>query len=210
MANTLPNGVVESSNVDPASLGGFAYASSVRQTYKVANLAALNALGDMETGDLGYLQDTAAYYYFNGTNWIVWYTTRPLEFNPIWQGINIGNGTQNYARLTTVGSQTTAEVALTFGSTTSITGAVSVSYPSGANIAGLQEFQPVGDTWFYSTTFGYTGVASHRTDGRVVLDCQAIASGSGTVPVRHVGINSTFPFTWTTGNKITARWSWLT
>lgn len=215
MANTLPNGVVESSNSDPASLGGFAYASSVRQTYKVADQAALNLLADMETGDLAFRQDEAAYYFYNGTQWRIWYTTRPIDFTPVWQGLTIGNGTLVYARQTVDGSTKTAEVAFQFGSTSAITagtGNVGISYPPGANFANMIEYQDVGRAWFLDVNppvTGFTGLCSHRNAGYIILDGLATATSGSLANIRQQGISSTSPMTWAVGDTIVARWSWL-
>lgn len=214
MANTLLNGVVESSNIDPASLGGFAYASSVRQTYKVADETALNALGDMETGDLAFRLDEAAYYFYNGTQWRIWYTTRPINFTPVWQGVNVGNGTLLYARQTVDGSTKTAEVALKFGTTTTIggEGTVGVSYPPAANFANLQEFQDVGRSWFYDAAGpggSFLGVCSHRAAGFIIFDGMATNGVDARASIRQQGISPTFPFNWTVNDVLVARWSWL-
>lgn len=129
VANTLPNGVVESSNSDPASLGGFAYASSVRQTYKVADQAALNLLTDMETGDIAFREDSQGFYFYNGTSWVLWYTPKAVSFTPIVQGLSAGNGVWNYAYYTVIGGARFVEVSFTLGTTSAVTGTLKFAYP---------------------------------------------------------------------------------
>lgn len=213
VSNTLPNGVVESSNSDPASLGGFAYASSVRQTYKVADQAALNLLADMETGDLAFRQDNLAYYYYTGSSWRVWYTTLSVNFTPVWTGLTTGNGTLNYARYNVNGSQTTAEISFTLGSTSSVSNSgVFVAYPTGTTYAIMDEFQRLGETWFFrnvTNSVGYTGVVGHRLNGQVSVELQRSDQGITPPAIYHSGISSTLPFTWGTGAKMVIRWTWL-
>lgn len=214
LANTLPNGVVESSNSDPASLGGFAYASSVRQTYKVADQAALNLLADMETGDLAFRRDNLSYSYWSGTAWRIWYTTLPVTFTPVWTGFTLGNGTLDYARYTVAGAQTTAEVSVTLGSTSSVaaSGGVFLAYPTGTTFLPMADRQPIGTSWlFRNGGTSFHGVTSHRTDGRVFIEYLRASNptDANNPPIWSVGISATGPIPFATGDKILARWTWL-
>lgn len=82
MANELPSGVVESSSEDDASLGGFAYASSIRQVYRVSNRTELDALTTVaEKGEVAYREDIDLQYRFNGLAWTPAVYTIPFISN---------------------------------------------------------------------------------------------------------------------------------
>lgn len=93
MANELPSGVVESDNSDPASLGGFAYASSIRQPFIRTSLVALNSVENPREWDTGFITATAdagEYRYING-RWLTWTLKAPISLTNFQNGFYAGS-----------------------------------------------------------------------------------------------------------------------
>lgn len=209
MANTLPNGVVESSNIDPASLGGFAYASSVRQTYKVASEAALDALGDMETGDQAFRLDNNAYYYFNGTAWVIAQTTKAISFTPIMTGLNLGNGTWNYSRYSVSSGMTALEIAFTLGSTSAITGNLYFNYSAALQPSNYPSGTDVGTCSIHRPgSYSYIGVATHENSPNPSVRFSITRIQNSNV-ARDANLAPNVPNAWQAGDIFSAKWTWL-
>jgi hypothetical protein len=120
-----------------------------------------------------------------------------VSYTPTFTGITVGNGTLDgiYSRL---GNTVFARVALNFGSTTAVTGAVTVSNPV---TAGSPNYDFIGDCALWA--FG--------TSGQLIIGkCWAasptattiFAANSSATYLGLTDLSATVPFTWATGNFI--------
>lgn len=211
MVNELPNGVMESSNEDEHFFGGFAYASSVRQTYKVADRNALDTLSDMETGDMAYRADDGGYYFYTGTTWQIFYTTRAVSFTPIWNGFSPGNGTLEYARYTRIGGQVNVELSFSMGSTSSFSGgSPEFAVPAGLPLPQAAAFETIGTSWMKqvpSTGYGFNGAVAYNS-GRLRIEGFSLQTSGGLQWVVNEGLNAGRPFTWQAGSRFTMKANW--
>lgn len=69
MATELSNQVIARDVSDGQIVEGLAVASSIRQTYRTADLTALQAITGQVTGDFGYTIDNGYTYQWTGTDW---------------------------------------------------------------------------------------------------------------------------------------------
>lgn len=121
-----------------------------------------------------------------------------LSWTPSWTNLTIGNAT-TVAKYLQVGKTVDFYLIVTFGSTTSISGTVSVSYPvtptssysSGTPLARLACLDD-------NTGQRYPGMADYQTSSLLRLNVDSV---SGTLIVATT-INATTPFTWTTSDKL--------
>ena len=112
-------------------------------------------------------------------------------FTPSWNNLTVGNGT-NLGRYVQLNDLIIVNYELTFGTTTSVTGNVGVSCPSGLTPVRVSSLSVVMED---SGTRYYPGSAVNiATLGRFEL----IHGESGNQGL----MNSTNPFTWVTGDDI--------
>lgn len=86
---------------------------------------------------------------YNGTTWQP-VTAQPQAYTPTWTGVTLGNGTSTGSYQVT-GKMMFVRAALAFGSTTSVTGTVSVNIPTGYTSAAA------GDQNIVAKVFSATG-----------------------------------------------------
>jgi hypothetical protein len=114
-------------------------------------------------------------------------------FTPTWGSVTVGNGT-NTGRYVKAGGMVTVSIGLTFGTTTAITGSVSVNLPFA--VVGTTSLNTVyldsGTTWYH---------------GFHILNTSTnIGLSSG---LSLTAVTSTSPFTWTTSDAIFVSGSYL-
>lgn len=118
-------------------------------------------------------------------------------FSPSWTNLTVGNGT-NAGYYTNDGGWVNGYMFLTFGSTTSISGSVSVNLPVNTHGAILS-YSIIGEVVLQDTGSGwYVGkfIQSSSSAGTLIV-VNASASYSGMS-----ALSSTVPFTWTTNDQI--------
>lgn len=172
------------------------------QDFVWADAAARTAQMGMKTGDEGYQSDSKiSYRYFDGA-WRVWSTLAPIAFTPAWTGLTVGNGTQDWVY--NVGSgRVFISGTLTFGSTTSITAAnPSFALPLAGTFTNSQE---LGGAVLDDAGIRYRGGVHYDTASTRPLVRYFSVSGANIVDS---GITSTTPFTWTTGDRLSATFSY--
>jgi hypothetical protein len=113
-------------------------------------------------------------------------------YTPTNTNVTLGNGTQ-VARYQRIGRTIYVKYNLTFGSTTSYGGNVSIGLPVAAAATG----QSVGSVSILDTgTANYVGVA-------LVTESATVATIHHSVPGSNAGaVNATAPMTWTTGDVL--------
>jgi len=119
------------------------------------------------------------------------------DFTPVWTNLTVGNGTVT-ARYCQINDIVFVVGGITFGSTTSISGSVSINHPVGSRAAGVDhpyngvtQFVDAGTTVFIGHPIVFSTTANFR-----VLNA---ASTYAQIAV----LSSTIPFTWTTNDQIT-------
>jgi hypothetical protein len=118
------------------------------------------------------------------------------SYTPTWTGISLGNGTSS-GRYIKVGKTVTLEATLTFGSTTSVTGGISVSLPSGSTI----NFATQAIAWIFDSGIGhYIGVVWSSSAGSTDVEIRVMNASSTYVGI--TPISSTVPMTWNTSDEI--------
>ena len=131
----------------------------------------------------------------SGTNWIVM-DEDPQSFTPAWGGITEGNGT-NTGYYNRSGGYVDVVASIVFGSTTSVTGSVTLGLPK-TMFSTLQWMSDVR-TLDASVTY-YPAWASPSSTTSLAI----FALNSAGTYVSATALSSTVPFTWTTGDAIYA------
>lgn len=119
------------------------------------------------------------------------------SWTPSWTNLTVGNGsvTANYAR---VGGITFIEVIVVFGTTTSITGAVTIgSLPVNQTAASIQIW---GRNVYYDSSIGFTYYGGNQPTGASTF-IPLIDTVSGTQLVG-ANVTGTAPFTWATSDQL--------
>jgi hypothetical protein len=129
-----------------------------------------------------------------------------FSFTPVWSaGITIGDGTQT-GEWKTVGNKIFVSGALTFGSTTSVSGDSAMNLPVTAAAPG-ESLLPIGWTTLRdastSTTLNGSAIMNSTT-GMIVRAFAASGSYVGLA-----ALSSIVPFTWATGDKILFTYTYL-
>jgi hypothetical protein len=120
-----------------------------------------------------------------------------FSFVPTWTNLTLGNGSEN-AKWSVQQGNIKGHIELTFGSTSSISGAVSFNAPVNPLDYAINLREPIGTTIFRDASpsaanVGQTIIATASTLGVRIMD------SSGTYGLQ-VNISSTIPFTWTTND----------
>ena len=114
------------------------------------------------------------------------------SYTPVYNNLTIGNGTviSEYLK---IGKIVMAQYSLTFGSTSSVSGAIFFTTPSTMSgfIAGTCVFVDAG-------TANYYGVVRRTSSTQIQLS----VGGSAGNYVNETNTSATIPFTWTTGDVI--------
>ena len=163
-------------------------------------------IGNLKAASLGVAQHLIA-----GTGSIGCLITNRIEglnwstYLPSWTGLTVGNGTLSFARYSVIGKTVTVFIKLIWGSTTSISGDVSVSLPVPAFYGYTSETRPTGGAEFFdSGTARYWGFLRFDSTTTVRLTA-GLASGTY---LGSAEISSTVPFTWTTNDQINLAFSY--
>lgn len=120
-------------------------------------------------------------------------------WTPTWTNLTVGNGTV-VARYVQIGKFVRAQLSLTFGSTTSISSAVSVSIPVTASTAAVGVTSPIGNAEFRDTgTNSFSGIVGLNNSTSVTPRQFSV---SGSLVVEANNMTSTTPFTWTTSDVL--------
>lgn len=135
----------------------------------------------------------AHFYSFLGDN-TAWQT-----YSPTWTNLTTGNGTLNFAKYTQIGKTTHFRLSFTFGSTSSISGEVSVTLPATAysgvtasdQLNGIGQFNDASGERY--TAFLYFGSSTTVT-------LRYMNASATSLFIR--AISSTLPMTWTTSDQI--------
>lgn len=115
---------------------------------------------------------------------------------PTWTGLTVGNGT-NTGRYTQLGKSVTYETLLTLGSTSSVTGPVTMSLPANSRVYA-NGWQEIGNCTLPSYPNSYTGgIVGVYVDGTKIAIKWASLS-----PHDLFDLGSAIPFTWVTGGKL--------
>jgi|688.fasta_scaffold679077_3 hypothetical protein len=115
-------------------------------------------------------------------------------FTPTWTNLTVGNATVN-ATYKQIGKTIIYQILLTFGSTTSISGSVSVTMPVTAKTAETHNGNVVYNDNATDWILGYIIDTNTTTF--------AITAANATVTyIKSTTLSSTVPFTWTTNDKI--------
>ena len=144
-------------------------------------------------GQFAYMEDNNRVVVYDGTNWIP-FDTAPVAFTPTWGNVTIGNGgsTGTYS---VVGGLVFVKASLTRGSTTTISGAITMTLPVNASsgmpgyASGHVRIIDVGTNVFYGTVAIASTTSAefllYRTDGVYATQTQ---------------VTGTEPMTWATGD----------
>lgn len=117
-------------------------------------------------------------------------------YMPTLSGVTLGNGTVS-ARSTKIGAIIIDSIAITFGSTTAVTGEVTIGgMPTGMFIG---QFAPCGNVSFHDSgvTINY-GVATESSATSITVN----AIGTGGSYATRATLSSTVPQTWSSGDQI--------
>lgn len=120
-----------------------------------------------------------------------------FNYTPTWSGITVGNATQASA-FSMIGKTVHVLVSLTFGSTTSVSGATNITLPitadssySSIHHAGIARLQDANG----ADTTAAVGLNSTTT-------AQIVYGNTASTYLIEVDLSSTTPFTWTTSDAI--------
>jgi hypothetical protein len=127
----------------------------------------------------------------SGTTW-AWDT-----WVPTWTNLTVGNGTVT-AKYKQIGKNVHFKLSLVWGSTTSVSGTVSVSLPV-TSVSVVGSGVPLGSARLIDISAGlfYTGFATHLSTTTMKISWSS-ASGSGQI---ETNISNVSPATWTTSDE---------
>ena len=150
--------------------------------------------------------DTNKKYVHDGSGWGLDGGFGFSTFTPTWTNLSIGNGSQTgYYRYSA--GKLDVYIDLTFGSTTSISGGVTVLLPNSETMysTAIGVRQPFGLCEFYddSGALGYEGVVRYNSSTSVAL---LVRNASATY-VTSGGLSSTVPFTWAVNDVLQVTYS---
>jgi hypothetical protein len=165
-----------------------------------ADSAARNAaITSPVDGQTTYLEDLKTVEIYNGTSWV---SALPINtwtaFTPTWGGLTVGNGVYNTSHYYLSGKLITVAVDFQFGSTSAVTGNLSITMPSELGRAnnfntGLAQVLLVD-----ASVTTYFGITTPSTTNPLTW---AIRGASGS-PLALASTSATAPFTWTTNDRI--------
>lgn len=128
----------------------------------------------------------------------IW-TTGFDTFTPTFTNLTLGNGTSN-GKYKRVGPIAIVEAIIVFGTTTAITGALTLNNLPIANVAG--SIQNHGQNVYFDSSIGFTyngGNQPATTTSTIPLVPQAPAGGGS---LFNVNVTATVPFTWAVSDQL--------
>ena len=160
-------------------------------------------------GQLIYETDTNRVLVWDNADWVyplTGKTTLPgsyVSYTPTWTNLTVGNGTQSFNYMA-INNFIHVQGIITLGSTTSISGGVSMSYPSGITGAGGNG-EPIGFVRFNDSGTGQSfGVVLQSGTASVVA--LQVYNAAGTYLTNNT-LSSTVPFTWAVNDSILVNFS---
>jgi hypothetical protein len=132
-----------------------------------------------------------------GLRWGGGWTT----FTPSITGVTVGNGTTT-ARYAQIGKTVFVEFNFTLGSTSAITGTPSFALPVSASLLGYT-FDGKGTLGDFGTA-SYLGNVNLQPGNRAYFSATSTSGATGV----ELNISSTVPFTWTTSDYLSARFTY--
>lgn len=142
--------------------------------------------GELAQGMFAVTTDTDSLWYYDGSGWVAW-STPWTSFTPSWGNLTEGNGT-NSGRYRYQNGDLLVRARIDLGSTSSVTGSVTLTLPNSEVAAGLLS---LGTTVSKQSGTGtYDGVAMIESNTSTI-DCYSDNA-----------INATVPFTWGTGDRL--------
>ena len=165
--------------------------------------ARASAIGTATEGMLTYLADTNAYEYWDGTAY------EPLvaagggawtAFTPTWTGLTVGNGVYNQAHYSLVGKTATFAIDFSLGSTSAVTGAVTLTLPE---ILARKNAFATGSLYSFLTDTG-TGdrLGFPRPDTSSSRAYAVFAASVSGTTIARTQLSATAPFTWAATDRI--------
>jgi len=125
-------------------------------------------------------------------------TTTYSSWTPTLTNLTLGNGTMT-GKFTQIGKFVNASLQLVFGSTTSVTGTMTFSVPTGASTANTALNTVIGNVRMLDAGIqNYLGMVQLSSSSAVIL--VAINASATYATVQNV--NATVPFTWGTGDEL--------
>ena len=168
-----------------------------------ANAAARTAaVTSPQEGNMSYLKDTNSIEYYSGSAWVASGSIPSYAaWTPTFTNLTVGNGTL-VGQYVQIGKMVHWYMHLTFGSTTSITGAVQVTglpvapVSTDASIAAIVQalYSDASGPKFWGSSH-----AANNNTSRIWLSPMAV---SGSYIASAGDLSSTVPFTWATSDKI--------
>lgn len=171
------------------------------QDYRWADSAARAAQAGMGEGDEGYQIDTKIIYRYSSGAWRIWSTLTPVAFTPTWTNLTVGDGTQDWVYNISSG-RVFISGTFTLGSTSAVGTNPYFSLP----VAGtFTDAQVLGDALFDDAGVRYRGGVHYDNALSSPLVRRFFLSGSEIIDA---GISATAPFTWATGDRISATFAY--
>ena len=158
-----------------------------------ASAAARNAaLPTPNEGMVTYIEANDHLTIYNGTAWIV-FDTKTTTYTPTFTNFTLGNGVINHARYWKLGKIVYLVVDVTLGTTSAVTGQITISFPSTA--FGSAHNQGACEMSIGGTT--YVGSLRGSSSTTFFLNALGVA---GTYATR-TATSATIPATWGSGSR---------
>jgi hypothetical protein len=152
-------------------------------------------------GMLTWLEDVNRYENYNGSAWVELASSPTwTAFTPTWTNLTVGNGTYTSSSYSLNGKIAHVAVTLVFGSTTSISGAVSFTVPAAITRKNALTNPNMSCILTDAGVNNFVGhIMSTSADATQFLVRASLAGGTYT---NLDEISSTVPMTWTTSDRI--------
>lgn len=118
-------------------------------------------------------------------------------FSPTWTNLTVGNGTVD-AKYQKIGKTCNFYITVTFGSTSSIAGAVTVSLPLTTPTLTLYQLLGITNSYDQSTGVQVPGQLRWASTTTATI----VANDANSTFVRQTDLSSTVPMTWTTSDVL--------
>ena len=151
------------------------------------------AVTSPQEGNMSFLKDTNSTEYYSGSAWVaVGASSAYASWTPTLTNLTLGNGTMT-GRYVQIGKFVNASLKLVFGSTTSVTGTMTFSLPTGAASGNTATNTFLGNVRILDNGIAnYVGMVQLSSTSAVIL-CVINVNGTYGTPEN---VNATVPFTW--------------